>query len=271
MAASPSPRLIGLPYDSSSSYLRGPAEAPPLIRAALRSAHWNTWTEQRQDLEGSEGLGDVGDLQLAAGANARSQIEAGIAALIGAGGRPLALGGDHSVTYPILRAVSRTNPSLTILHIDAHPDLYDEFEGDRFSHACPFARIMEEGLARRLVQVGIRTMNVDQRSQADRFGVEVIDMRAWVAGTRPAVDGEVYLSIDLDGLDPAFAPGVSHREPGGLSVREVLTLVQEMRGTLVGADVVEYNPHQDLGGMTATVAAKIVKEVAGRMLADAPT
>jgi arginase len=94
-------------------------------------------------------------------------------------------------------------------------------------------------------------------------------MRAWVAGTRPAVDGEVYLSIDLDGLDPAFAPGVSHREPGGLSVREVLTLVQEMRGTLVGADVVEYNPHQDLGGMTATVAAKIVKEVAGRMLAVA--
>jgi arginase family enzyme len=86
---------------------------------------------------------------------------------------------------------------------------------------------------------------------------------------RPSVDGAVYLSIDLDGLDPAFAPGVSHREPGGLSVREVLTLVQHKQGTLVGADVVEYNPRQDLGGVTATVAAKIVKEVAGRMLADA--
>ena len=268
MAASPSPRLIGLPYDASSSYLRGPAEAPPLLRAALHSTHWNTWTEQGQDFEGPNGLRDAGDLELAAGANARLQIEAGIVALIGAGGRPLALGGDHSVTYPILRAVSRTHPSLTILHIDAHPDLYDEFEGDRFSHACPFARIMEEGLASRLVQVGIRTMNVDQRSQADRFGVEVIDMRAWVTGTRPAVDGDVYLSIDLDGLDPAFAPGVSHREPGGLSVREVLTLVQEIRGTLVGADVVEYNPRQDPAGVTATVAAKIVKEVAGRMLSD---
>jgi agmatinase len=268
MAASPSPRLIGLPYDASSSYLRGPAEAPPLIRAALRSTHWNTWTEQGQDLEGSDGLGDAGDLQLPAGGDARSEIEAGIAALIAGGGRPLGLGGDHSVTYPILRAVSRSHPSLTILHIDAHPDLYDEFEGDRFSHACPFARIMEEGLARRLVQVGIRTMNVDQRSQADRFGVEVIDMRAWMTGVRPALDGDVYLSVDLDGLDPAFAPGVSHREPGGLSVREVLTLVQQIRGTLVGADVVEYNPCQDLGGITATVAAKIVKEVAGRMRAD---
>jgi arginase family enzyme len=125
---------------------------------------------------------------------------------------------------------------------------------------------MEEGLARRLVQVGIRTMNAHQRSQADRFGAEVIDMRAWEAGSRPTVDGDVYLSVDLDGLDPAYAPGVSHREPGGLSVREVLTLVQHTQGTLVGADVVEYNPRQDLGGVTATVAAKIVKEIAGRMV-----
>jgi arginase family protein len=176
------------------------------------------------------------------------------------------LGGDHSITYPVLRGMRRSYPPPTILHIDAHPDLYDEFEGDRFSHACPFARILEEGLASRLVQVGIRTMNAHQRSQADRFGVEVIDMRTWEAGTRPAVDGDVYLSIDLDGLDPAYAPGVSHREPGGLSVRDVLTLVQGVKGTLVGADVVEYNPRQDVAGTTATVAAKIVKEIAGRML-----
>jgi arginase family enzyme len=127
---------------------------------------------------------------------------------------------------------------------------------------------MEEGLARRLVQVGIRTMNGHQRSQAERFNVKVIDMRAWEAGERPVVDGAVYLSVDLDGLDPAFAPGVSHREPGGLSVREVLTLVQNVGGTLVGADVVEYIPRQDLAGVTATVAAKIVKEIAGRMLGE---
>jgi arginase len=267
MQPSRSPRLIGLPYDASSSHLRGPAEAPPLIRAALHSPHWNSSTELGFDLAESPGLSDAGDLPLSPNAEAREQIEAGIAELHAGGWRPLALGGDHSVTYPILRAVSRSYPSLTILHIDAHPDLYDEFEGDRFSHACPFARIMEEGLVRRLVQVGIRTMNGHQRSQADRFGVEVIDMRAWQAGSRPTVDGDVYLSIDLDGLDPAYAPGVSHREPGGLSVREVLTLLQDTQGTLGGADVVEYNPRQDLGGMTATVAAKIVKEIAGRMLA----
>jgi arginase family enzyme len=130
---------------------------------------------------------------------------------------------------------------------------------------------MEEGLARRLVQVGIRTMNAHQRGQAERFGVEVLEMRHWEAGARPDVDGALYLSIDLDGLDPAFAPGVSHREPGGLSTRDVLTLIQDLSATIVGADVVEYNPGQDFGGMTATVAAKIVKEVTGRMLRDAGT
>lgn len=262
------PQLVGLPYDASSSFLRGPAEAPPLIREALRSPSWNAWCELFREVIGPDGLSDAGDLRLPATGEARALIEAGITAVLDGGHRPLALGGDHSVTYPVLRVVARAHPGLTILHIDAHPDLYDEFEGDRFSHACPFGRIMEEGLARRLVQVGIRTMNPPQRRQADRFGVEVIDMRAWQDGARPSVEGAVYLSIDLDGLDPAFAPGVSHRDPGGLTVREVLGLVQGVGGRVVGADVVEYNPRQDLGGVTATVAAKIVKEVAGRMLAD---
>jgi arginase len=263
------PRLIGLPYDASSSFLPGAAEAPPLIREALHSSSWNNWCEQFRAVIGPGALSDGGDLALPPTAEARARIEAGIAELIAAGHRPLALGGDHSVTYPVLRAVAHGHTRLTILHIDAHPDLYDEFEGDRFSHACPFGRIMEEGLASRLVQVGIRTMNAHQRCQADRFGVEVIDMRAWQAGARPSVDGAVYISIDLDGLDPAFAPGVSHRDPGGLSVREVIGLVQGAGGYLAGADIVEYNPRQDLGGMTATVAAKLVKEVAGRMMEDA--
>ena len=262
------PRLLGLPYDGSSSYSRGAADAPPLIRAALRSPHWNLWSEQGFDIAQPVGLSDAGDLPLASEVEPRRGIERGIKELFDGGWRPLALGGDHSVTYPILRAVAKYSPSLTLLHVDAHPDLYHEYEGDLFSHACPFARIMEEGLAARLIQVGIRTMNAHQRSQADRFGVEMIDMRACQAGVRPRTDGAVYLSIDLDGLDPAFAPGVSHREPGGLSVREVLTLVQSIGGMLVGADVVEYNPSQDVAGLTATVAAKIVKEVAGRMLAD---
>jgi len=259
------PCLIGLPYDASSSYIRGPAQAPPHIRSAFHSTHWNRFTEGGSDLSA---LADAGDLKLPATAEARAQIEAAIEDLAGGGSRPLALGGDHSVTYPILRGLCKSIASLTVLHLDAHPDLYDEFEGDRFSHACPFARIMEDQLARRLVQVGIRTMNPPQRQQAERFRVEVIDMRAWAGGVRPRVDGPVYLSIDLDALDPGYAPGVSHREPGGLSVRELISLVQETGGTLVGADIVEYNPRQDAGGITATVAAKLVKEVAGRMLAD---
>ena len=266
---SPTPRLIGLPYDASSSFLQGPAEAPPLIRAALHSPAWNSWAHGLHDVLGSGGLTDAGDLALPPRGDARTLIEAAIAEVVAGGWRPLALGGDHSVTYPAVRAVARAHAPLTILHVDAHPDLYDAFEGDRFSHACPFARIMEEGLAARLVQVGIRTMNRHQREQADRFGVEVIDMPAWLAGARPRTSGTVYLSIDLDGLDPAYAPGVSHQEPGGLATREVLALVQQLEGKLVAADVVEYNPDRDTGGVTATVAAKIVKEIAGRMMAEA--
>lgn len=262
------PRLVGLPYDAGSSFLRGPAEAPPLIRAALHSPAGNSWTEQLRDLSGADGLTDAGDLVLPPTADARSLIEAGIADVLSGGWRPLALGGDHSVTYPVLRAVARSHAPLTILHIDAHADLYEEFDGDRFSHACPFARIMEERLAARLVQVGIRTMNRHQREQADRYSVEVIDMRAWEQGTRPNVDGLVYLSVDLDGVDPAYAPGVSHREPGGLSVRDVISIIQGLGGTVAGADVVEYNPRQDVGGVTAMVAAKVVKEIASRMMAD---
>jgi len=264
------PCLIGLPYDASSSHLRGAAKAPPLIRKALHSPAGNLWTEDLQDLAGPGGLKDVGDLPLPPTSEARAHMQAGIANILGKGWRPIALGGDHSVTYPVLRAVHGVHPELTILHLDAHPDLYDEFEGDRYSHACPFARILEERLATRLVQVGIRAMTGRQRDQADRFNVDVIDMRAWSSGVRPRLEGPVYLSIDLDALDPAHAPGVSHREPGGLTVRDVLGLIQTTAGTLVGADIVEFNPLQDATDRTAKVAAKFVKEVAGRMMRPSP-
>jgi arginase len=260
------PTLIGLPYDASSSFLRGPALAPARIREELHSQQSNGCSEIGTPVIGADGIGDVGDLVLPASGDARGLIESGVRALIESGARPLSLGGDHSVSYPVLRAIGRFVPELTILQIDAHPDLYGDFEGDRFSHACPFARIMEEKLATHLVQVGIRTMNALQRAQADTFGVRVIDMRAWVAGARPELRGPLYVSIDMDGLDPAFAPGVSHREPGGLTVREVVTMIQSLPGPIVGADVVELNPTQDASGASATVAAKIVRELASRML-----
>jgi len=180
-------------------------------------------------------LDDFGDIDT--DGDVRASIESAITEIISEGGRPISLGGDHSITYPILRAVRAKHRHLTILHLDAHADLYDEFEGDRYSHACPFARIMEENLTDRLVQVGVRTLTGHQLDQVTRFGVEVIDMRAWSRGARPEISGgPVYLSLDLDVLDPAFAPGVSHWEPGGLSVREVIDLIHHIDGPLIGAD-----------------------------------
>ena len=262
------PTLIGLPYDASSSYQRGPADAPPVIRDALWSPSANTWTELGVDIGVEGAITDAGDLDLSgcSPADARRAIERAIARLLAIGARPVSLGGDHSVTYPVLRAVRAHAPSLTIVHVDAHPDLYDEFDGDRYSHACPFARIMEERLADRLVQVGIRTMSGHQRSQARRFGVEVIEMRAVRDDLRIASTTPLYLSIDIDALDPAFAPGVSHREPGGLSVRQLLSLVQSLDAPIVAADVVELNPRNDPSGASAIVAAKVLREVLGVML-----
>lgn len=258
------PQLIGIPYDASSSFLRGSAGAPPLVRQALHSPAGNNYAERGADLSK---LADAGDLTLTDdAASARVMIQAGIELSLKNGFQPIALGGDHSITYPIMRAIAQAHRQVTILHIDAHGDLYDEFEGDRFSHACPFARIMDEDLCGRLVQVGIRTLTPHQRDQISRFKVDTIEMQHFAGGARPSISGPVYLSIDLDGLDPAFAPGVSHREPGGLSVRDTLSMIHALGGPIVGADVVEFNPAQDLGGVTASVAAKIVREIAGSML-----
>jgi agmatinase len=243
--------------------------APPHIRAALHSHAGNSYTEELFDLKASDGLQDAGDLTLPPDERARALIRGGIAQVLQSGRRPIALGGDHSITFPILQAVHAAVGPVTILHLDAHADLYEHFDGDRYSHACPFARIMESHLATRLVQVGIRTLTPHQVAQAQRFDVTSIDMRDWTAGKRPEVSGLVYLSLDLDVLDPAYAPGLSHREPGGLSVREVLGIIQTCGGRLVGADVVELNPSQDVTDLSATVAAKCVKEIAGRMMREA--
>ena len=240
--------------------------APAVIRAALDSDSSNGWSESELDLRAPGLLGDAGDVAVGGASDVRARIEAAVSAVLDGGGRPLCLGGDHSVTYPVVRAMRRRYPRLSLLHFDAHPDLYDALDGDRYSHACPFARIMEEGLVDRLVQVGIRTMNGHQRAQADRFGVEVVTMRDLDEARWFTFDQPVYVSVDLDVLDPAFAPGISHREPGGLSVRELLRLLDRTQANIVGADVVEFNPTVDPAGLTAWVAAKIVRELAARML-----
>jgi agmatinase len=262
------PTLLGVPYDAASSFMRGSAAGPAKIREALHSPAGNPWSETLIDTSAPDVIQDAGDVEFLLGGDALLAIEKGVERVLSIPGRPIALGGDHSVTFPIIRALRRQHHRLTILHVDAHTDLYDEFDGDRFSHACPFARIMEAGLADRLVQVGIRTMTGHTQSQAERFGVDVIDMRAWCEGKRPFVEGPVYVSIDLDGIDPAFAPGVSHPEPGGLSARDVIGMVQQLAPPIVGADIVELNPSVDPNDLTARVAAKLVKELVARMHVD---
>lgn len=259
----PGVRLIGLPTDVNSSFLRGPAKAPPHIRAALFSEAANLATERGPELMTDILVEDAGDLPLDETPADDARIEAAARNACADGAIPILLGGDHAVTYPAVRGIAAIHGPVNILHFDAHPDLYDVFDGNRRSHASPFARIMEEGLAARLVQVGIRTLNTHCRDQARRFGVEIVGMHGFSAEAVPIPPGPLYISIDLDGLDPAFAPGVSHHEPGGLSVRQILDVLARVEGGIVGADVVELNPDRDVNGMTAVVAAKLVKELCG--------
>jgi arginase len=259
--------LIGFPYDAASSFLRGPSSAPPVIRAALFSDISHLWSESGINL-GAGHLFDAGDLALPDAGKVQQDISEAIRLLLKHGYRPLSLGGDHSITFPIISAMKGTYSRLSILQFDAHPDLYDEYEGNRNSHACPFARIMEAGLAERLVQVGIRAANGHLREQARRFGVEMVEMRNWRDDIELKISGPVYVSFDLDALDPAFAPGISHQEPGGLAPRQVINLLHRLEVNLVGADVVEFNPFRDLGSTTALLAAKLVKELAAKMLSD---
>ena len=260
--------VLGIPFDNNSSFLKGPALAPPRIREELLSPATNLFTENGIDLGERSDWHNIDDMLLSDNQTAFATIEHSASDLLTRGLRVITLGGDHSITYPIIRAFAKEYEKLSILQLDAHPDLYDELEGNPYSHACPFARIMEEKLASRLVQVGIRTMTDHQREQADRFGVEVIEMQDMGLVQGLTFEGSVYVSLDMDCLDPAFAPGVSHYEPGGLSTREVLTLIQGLKGNLVGADIVEFNPDRDPLGITGTVAAKFLKEILGRMLAD---
>jgi len=255
-------RLIGLPTDSHSSFLRGAAAAPAAIRAALSSDHANMAAECGLELGSDITLENLGDLPLDESAGDFDRIRDCAASASSDGAAPIFLGGDHMVTNPIVAGIVSARGPVNILHFDAHPDLYEDFEGDPLSHASPFARIMERGDAVRLVQVGIRTANRHCREQARKFGVETVEMRDFSADRVPIPDGPLYISIDMDALDPAFAPGVSHHEPGGLSVRDILAVLQRVRSPIVGADVVEYNPARDVNGVTAVVAAKLVKEIA---------
>ncbi len=249
--------------------MRGPALGPAKIHEAFHSDSANYFTERGTDLKDHPEVVVVPPFKLPTGNAITAAIETNTAIVLAQHDKLLTLGGDHSITYPVVRAVAKKFGKLSILHIDAHPDLYDVFDGNRFSHACPFARIMEEGLAKRLVQVGIRTMAKHQREQAERFGVEVIEMKDFDPLRHYQFDGPVYVSLDVDAIDPAFAPGVSHHEPGGLTSREVITILQKLKADVVAADIVEFNPLRDASGITAMLAAKLYKEMLDVLLRSA--
>jgi arginase len=253
--------IQGINWDAKSSFQKGPAKAPALIRKALYSDSMNLCTEFGVSIE-NNAIFDKGDFII----DDYFDISSITKKHMEKGTKILSLGGDHSITFPIIKAYHDHYPKLDILHIDAHADLYHDYEGDPYSHACPFSRIMENGYALNLVQVGIRTLNPHQSQQAKKFKVDIHEMRSFDLESIPKFKNPLYISLDMDGFDPAFAPGVSHHEPGGLSTRQVLNVLHNISTEVVGADIVEYNPDRDVQNMTAYLAAKMMKELLGKMM-----
>jgi agmatinase len=251
----------GIKFDEKSSFQKGAKLAPPLIREALNCGSLNFFTENGISIE-NPGVIDKGDFEILD----YFDIEKITRNHIDSDNKIFTLGGDHSITYPIIRSLQKKHSEIDILHIDAHADLYDNYEGDKYSHACPFARIMDDKLAVRLVQVGIRTLNTHQTEQAKKYKVEIHEMKNFDISKIPKFKNPLYISLDMDAFDPAFAPGVSHHEPGGLTSRQVIELIQSLNTEVIGADIVEYNPARDFQKMTAFLAAKMMKEIIGKMM-----
>ena len=268
--------LIGVPYDGGTSYRPGARFGPRAVRE--QSSLIRTWNpvlkvHPFQRLR----VADCGDIDVVPISIERTfeTVTAKMNEVVDAGAMPLCVGGDHSVTLPILRAVARRHGPLGIVHFDAHPDTWDEYFGSKFFHGTPFRRGVEEGLIdpRRMIQVGIRGPLYGPEDFAfhDQHGIEVLRIEAikeqgtvWAAERFERLrGGPVYLSFDIDAVDPAYAPATGTPEVGGLTSYEALALVRGLVGlTLVGADVVEVSPPYDgPGQITALLAANLLFEI----------
>jgi agmatinase len=268
--------LLGIPYDGGTSYRSGARFGPRAVRE--QSSLIRPWNPVLK-VHPFERLrvADCGDVDVVPISIERTHeaIERRIADVVAAGARPLSVGGDHSVTLPILRALARRHGPLAVVHFDAHPDTWDEYFGSKLFHGTPFRRAIEEGLidARRMIQVGIRgpLYGPEDFEFHDVHGIEVLRIEpikeqglAWAAGRLARLRGApLYCSFDIDAVDPAYAPATGTPEVGGLSSWEALTLVRALAGcTLVGADVVEVSPPYDgPGQITALLAANIAFEL----------
>jgi arginase len=259
--------VLGVPFDEKSSYLRGAAAGPEAIRKVSTGKCYNEYSELGVNLAEDTVLVDLGDVDVSGDPDKTFiLVEKAVGRILAKGAVPAILGGDHSITYPVLKAFGRKPRPVDILHFDAHPDLYDDLYGDRLSHACPFARIMEDGLAAHLVQVGVRAATPDHKALAAKHGVRMIEMKDLRDPLRLEFANPLYISFDLDALDPAFAPGVSHHEPGGLSTRQAIEIIQSLKSPIVGFDIVELNASRDASGITAAAAFKLVQEIMGKVV-----
>ncbi len=268
--------LVGVPYDGAVTNRPGARHGPREVRNAssmMRAIHPTTRVNPYELC----GVGDGGDVpftRVYEPEAAHEDIERFISGFKNDGVLTLAVGGDHSVTLPVLRALVSDGP-VGLIHIDAHTDTWDEYMGSRYSHGASFRRAVEEGLInpRRTIQIGIRGaqdstegwdysattgMRAVFMDEVTRVGVEAVGREALrIVGTGPT-----YLSFDIDSIDPAFAPGTGTPEIGGLTSVEALTLLRTLRGVkLMGADVVEVAPPFDPTGGTSLIAATVLYEL----------
>jgi len=270
--------LLGIPYDGGTSYRSGARFGPRAVRE--QSSLIRPWNPVLK-VHPFERLcvADCGDVDVVPISIERTHeaIERRIDAVTAAGARPLCVGGDHSVTLPVLRSLARRHGPLAVVHFDAHPDTWDEYFGSKLFHGTPFRRAVEEGLIdpQRFIQVGIRgpLYGSEDFEFHDRHGIEVLRIEpikeqglAWAAGRLARLRGApLYCSFDIDAVDPAYAPATGTPEVGGLTSWEALTLVRSLAGaTLVGADVVEVSPPYDgPGQITSLLAANLAFELLG--------
>jgi len=260
-------KVIGIPFDSNSSFLKGPAHAPTRIGLMENEGSTNAYSENGKEIIKGKNYDDLGDIAFkgASSADAFGLIKQAITKQLLLPSKIFCYGGDHSVSYPVIDAFSEKYPDLNVLHLDAHADLYENFYDNPYSHASPFARLLEKGKIKSLTQVGISTLNRHQKEQANKYGVKVIEMKNFNFDFLQTLQSPLYVSLDIDVLDPAYAPGVSHHEPGGLSTRELIRIIQNIGVNIVGADLVEYNPIRDINNMTAIVCYKLFKELIDKM------
>ncbi len=265
--------LVGVPTDIGVTNRPGARFGPRALRAIERIGPYNHFLDA---LPGEHHrIADLGDVPFRSRYlldMVMQDIEAFFVRLADAGVRTLAAGGDHSITYPILRALGRDEPP-GLIHMDAHCDTMGEMDCVKFHHGGPFRHAVLDGVLdpERCIQIGIRGaseylwafshdagMTVIHAEEVDRMGVDaVIDRVRQVVGTGP-----VYISFDVDGLDPAFAPGTGTPEVGGLSPREAQAILRGCKGLdIIGGDVVEVAPEYDPGSVTAMVGAQMMHEI----------